>query len=120
MFEELINMKPENSNYNHLLENIGSTLQTAKQNAIKAINTELVQANWKIGKHIVEYEQLGKEKAEYGSSLLTHLAKDLKIKYGKGFSKSNIYLFRQFYIKYPIFQTVSGKLDYFPYRLVYL
>ena len=104
-----------NTKYNDLLETISSTLQSAKENAVKAINTELVKANWEIGKNIVEYEQLGNEKAEYGSALLTNLANDLKVKFGKGFSKSNIYLCRQFYIKFPIFQTVSGKLSWSHY-----
>lgn len=108
-------MQPTALKYSELLFNIGSTLQKARENAIKAINTELVRANWEIGRHIVEYEQQGREKAEYGSSLLTDLAKDLKVKYGKGFSKSSIYLCRQFYIKYPIFQTVSGKLSWSHY-----
>jgi DUF1016 N-terminal domain len=65
-----------------------STLQKARENAIKAINTDLVKANLEIGRHIVEFEQQGKEKADYGSALLTNLAKDLKTKYCKGFSKS--------------------------------
>jgi len=108
-------MKLTKSKYNELLHNIGSTLQKARENALRAINTELVKANWETGRHIVEYEQHGKEKADYGSALLKSLAKDLKIKYGKGFSKSNIYLCRQFYIKYPIFQTVSGKLSWSHY-----
>ncbi|MBN8700644.1 MAG: DUF1016 family protein [Chitinophagales bacterium] len=108
-------MKLSATKYNQLLDNIGSTLQKARENAIKAINTELVKANWVIGRHIVEFEQQGKEKAEYGSSLLTSLAKDLKTKYGKGFSKSNIYLCRLFYSKYPKFQTVSGKLSWSHY-----
>ncbi|MFT3947825.1 MAG: PDDEXK nuclease domain-containing protein [Agriterribacter sp.] len=101
--------------YTELVDSIGSTLQRARENAVKAVNNELVKANWEIGQHIVEYEQDGKEKADYGSALLTNLAKDLKIKYGKGFSKSSIYLCRQFYIKYPIFQTVSGKLSWSHY-----
>lgn len=63
--------KISKNKYNELLDSIGSTLQKARVNAIKAINTELVKANWEIGRHIVEYEQQGKEKAEYGSSLLT-------------------------------------------------
>ena len=108
-------MKVGKTKYNELLDNIGSTLKKARENAIKAINTELVKANWEIGRHIVEFEQHGKEKADYGSALLTSLAKDLKTKYGKGFSKSNIYLCRQFYIKYPKFQTVSGKLSWSHY-----
>jgi predicted nuclease of restriction endonuclease-like (RecB) superfamily len=108
-------MNPIRSKYNELLDSIGSTLQKARENAVKAINTELVKANWEIGRHIVEFEQHGKEKAEYGSSLLTSLAKDLKAQFGKGFSKSSIYLCRQFYIKYPIFQTLSGKLSWSHY-----
>lgn len=108
-------MKATAYKYNQLLDNIGSTLQKARENAIKAINTELVKANWEIGKHIVEYEQQGKDKADYGSSLLTNLAKDLKVKHGKGFSKSSIYLCRQFYLKYPKFQTVSGILSWSHY-----
>lgn len=101
--------------YKKLVEDIGSTLLKARENAVKAINQELVKANWDIGRHIVEFEQKGKEKAEYGSSLLTNLSKDLKNSYGKGFGKSNIYLCRQFYLKYPIFQTVSGKLSWSHY-----
>ena len=97
--------------YTKLLDSISSTLKSARENAFKAINAELVKANWEIGRHIVEFEQQGKEKAEYGSSLLSNIAKDLKSQYGKGFSKSNIYLCRQFFIKYPIFQTVSGKFE---------
>lgn len=102
-------MKPSVNKYNQLLVNIGSTLQKAKENAIKAINTELVKANWEIGRHIVEFEQHGKEKADYGSALLTSLSKDLKTKYGKGFSKSNIYLCRLFYTKYQIPNTKNSR-----------
>jgi len=108
-------MQLTDKGYNQLLDNIGTTLQRAKENALRAINHELVKANWEIGKYIVEYEQQGNEKADYGSSLLTTLAKDLKTAYGKGFSKSTVYLCRQFYIKYPIFQTLSGKLSWSHY-----
>lgn len=108
-------MELNKTKYNELLNNISSTLQKARENALKAVNAELVKANWEIGRHIVEFEQHGKEKAEYGSALLANLAKDLKIQYGKGFSKSNIYLCRQFFIKYPIFQTLSGKLSWSHY-----
>ena len=108
-------MELSEDKYALLLNNIAVTLQQARANAIKAINAELVKANWEIGRNIVEFEQFGKDKAEYGSSLLTNLAKDLKIKHGKGFSKSNIYLCRQFYLKYPIFQTLSGKLSWSHY-----
>ena len=108
-------MKDIDVTYKKLIDNIGETLQRSRKNAIRAINNELIAANWEIGKHIVEFEQNGKEKADYGSALLSNLSKDLKMAYGKGFGKSNIYLCRQFYLKYPIFRTVSGKLSWSHY-----
>jgi len=102
-------LKLRKPKYNQLLDKIGSVFQNAKENAYKAINTELVKANWEIGKHIVEFEQHGKERAEYGTELLIKLSIDLKKKYGKGFSRSALQLMRLFYLKYPKFQTVSGE-----------
>jgi predicted nuclease of restriction endonuclease-like (RecB) superfamily len=101
--------------FQKLVDSIGITIESARQRAIQAVNNELLKANWEIGKYIVEYEQHGNEKAEYGSSLLTNLSKDLKSRFGKGFSKSNIYLMRQFYLKYQIFQSVTGKLTWTHY-----
>jgi len=101
--------------YHKLVDSIGITIENARQRAIQAVNTELLKANWEIGKFIVEFEQHGNEKAEYGSSLLANLSNDLKSRFGKGFSKSNIYLMRQFYIKYQIFQSVTGKLTWTHY-----
>ena len=79
-----------NENYLKLVQSIGETIEEARNRAVKAINIELLRANWEIGKFIVEYEQRGNEKADYGSSLLENLAKDLRIRFGKGFSKSNV------------------------------
>lgn len=101
--------------YHKLVDTIGFTIENARQRAIQAVNNELLKANWEIGKFIVEYEQHGNEKADYGSSLLTNLSKDLKSRFGKGFSKSNIYLMRLFYLKYPIFQSLTGKLAWTHY-----
>ncbi len=77
--------------YQDLLQNIGGALHTARLQAAQAVNTLLVQTYWRIGQHIVEFEQGGKEKAEYGSGLLDRLAKDLSALYGKGFSRSNVF-----------------------------
>lgn len=112
----IMNKKIQNIEiYQKLVDSIGITIESARQKAIQAVNNELLKANWEIGKYIVEYEQHGNEKAEYGSSLLTNLSKDLKSRFGKGFSKSNIYLMRQFYLKYQIFQSVTGKLTWTHY-----
>ncbi len=107
--------KNNKKEYNQLVNNIGTILEKGRKEAIIIINQILVKTYWEIGRQIVEYEQKGKERAEYGSKLLTKLSKDLKIKYGKGFSKSNIYLMRLFYLNYPKFQTVSGKLSWSHY-----
>jgi predicted nuclease of restriction endonuclease-like (RecB) superfamily len=101
--------------YQKLVDSIGFTIESARLRAIQTVNNELLKANWEIGRYIVEYEQHGNEKAEYGSSLLTNLSKDLKSRFGKGFSKSNIYLMRQFYLKYQIFRSVIGKLTWTHY-----
>ena len=101
--------------YSRLIETIGRLLERGRKETIRAVNVILVNTYWEIGKRIVEYEQKGKEKAEYGSKLLTKLSKDLRLKYGEGFSKSNVYLMRLFYLKYPKFQTLSGKLSWSHY-----
>ena len=101
--------------YQKLVDSIGITIENARQRAFQAVNNELLKANWEIGKYIVEFEQQGNEKAEYGSALLTNLSKDLKTRFGKGFSKSNVYLMRQFYLKFQIFQLVTGKLTWTHY-----
>lgn len=101
--------------YSSLITDIGALLEQGRRQAFHAVNPILVKTYWEIGKRIIDYEQEGKEKAEYGASLLDNLSKDLKLKYGKGFSKSNVYLMRQFYLKYQKFQTVSGKLSWSHY-----
>ena len=93
-------MKLVKPKYEKLLAAIGLTIETARQNAIRAINTELVKANWEIGRHIVEFEQQGKERAAYGSDLLTRLSRDLRHRYGNGFGRRNILDMRRFYLAY--------------------
>ncbi len=107
--------KPAAQVYEKLLKDIGKLLENSREKSFTAVNKILLQTYWRIGKLIVEYEQKGEEKAEYGSALLTRLSKELKFRYGKGFSKSNVYLMRQFYLRYRKFQTVSGKLSWSHY-----
>ena len=101
-------MKISKNKYNDLLKNIGSAIETGRNNALSALNEHILLTYWEIGRHIVEFEQHGSERAEYGTALINNLSKDLKVRHGKGFSRSNIQLMRLFYIKYPKFQT-SGK-----------
>ncbi len=104
-----------NKKYEKLIENIGNLVKEARNNAFKAINRELIKSYWKTGKYIVEYEQNGNIKAEYGKQLLLQISKDLKIKYGKGFSKSNVFMMRQFYLKYPKLDLENIQLSWSHY-----
>ena len=103
--------------YQKLIDNITTLWSESKAKAITAVNTELLDANWQTGKYIVEYEQGGNSKAEYGLALLKNLASDLTIRLGKGFSRPNLNNMRLFYLRYPICQTVSDKFNFHFYVL---
>ncbi len=105
----------ENKNYSNLVESIGQLLSTARKQVSRVVNEILLSTYWEIGKRIVEYEQSGKDRAEYGEKLLLKLSKDLSYRYGKGFSRTNIQYMRLLYIKYPKCQTLSGKLSWSHY-----
>ncbi|MCA1793515.1 MAG: DUF1016 N-terminal domain-containing protein [Desulfobacteraceae bacterium] len=107
--------KPVDTSYLSLVGDIGRLLEQGRARAIKSVNTILVKTYWQVGKSIVEFEQAGNLKAEYGKELLLRLSKDLKIRYGKGFSRSNLQNMRLLYTHYPICQTLSGKLSWSHY-----
>lgn len=83
-------------------ESIADVLRTARSNAYRAVNFVMVEAYWNVGRMIVEEEQQGKERAEYGSYLLRHLSARLTKEFGKGFDESNLRYIRQFYLTFPI------------------
>ena len=79
------------------------------------INKQLLKTYWQIGHIIVEHEQDGSLRAQYGKRLLSELAKELTRELGRGFSKSNLFNMRSFYIAYPNFPDASGKLTWSHY-----
>ncbi|MTI12911.1 PDDEXK nuclease domain-containing protein [Sansalvadorimonas verongulae] len=101
--------------YGVLVERVGELVQAGRKKAQQQVNAGLVKTYWHIGRHIVDFEQQGEPSAEYGKQLLDRLSKDLKQAYGKGFSRSNIYLMRQLYLCYPKIQTLSGFLSWSVY-----
>ena len=101
--------------YQKLIDNITTLWSESKAKAITAVNTELLDANWQTGKYIVEYEQGGKQKAEYGKKLIINLSKDLTARNGKGFSRSNLIYMRKFYLTFPKSETVSHQLTWSHY-----
>ncbi|MEM6964441.1 MAG: PDDEXK nuclease domain-containing protein [Bacteroidota bacterium] len=104
-------MKIENT-YQVLVQQIKNTYEEGKAKAIKVVRRELVLTYWAVGKHIVEYEQKGNEKAEYGSKILSRLAKDLSDQLGRGFSRTNLINMRLMYIKYPNISLLSDQLSW--------
>lgn len=102
-------MELKTSNYKSLIDNLGQLLIESKQKAASQINSLLVTTYWHIGKYIVEFEQDGAIKAEYGSELLLRLSKDLTLRHGRGFSRSNLTYMRKFYLAFPTFLTLSDK-----------
>ena len=103
------------SGYDSLVESIGTLLDAARSQIATSVNTILVKTYWNIGKYIVEFEQGGALRAEYGSNLLNRLSTDLTHLYGKGFSRSNVYNMRKLYLTFPKVQTLSGFLSWSHY-----
>jgi predicted nuclease of restriction endonuclease-like (RecB) superfamily len=94
-----------------LVQTLSQTHQSLQQQAARSVNFSLVVRNWLFGYYIVEFEQQGDDRAEYGRQMLSNLAERLKANGVKGCSFSNLKSFRQFYQAYPeISQTVSGQL----------
>lgn len=97
--------------YDGLMGGIAQLLEQSRHTAARAVNSILTATYWEIGRRIVEFEQGGEARAEYGSELLKRLAADLTARFGRGFSKSNLFQMRGFYLGWEIFQTLSGKLE---------
>ncbi len=100
-------MEINKNQYTKLIGQIGNLLSLGRQMATQQVNTILVKTYWEIGRHIVEFEQKGNEKATYGSNLFERLSKDLSDSYGKGFSRSNLLYMRKLYLHFQISETVS-------------
>lgn len=103
------------SEYETLVGQLDNLWTVARNHAMEAVNTELLDANWQTGRYIVEFEQNGKIRAEYGKYLITRLARDLTVRCGKGFSRSNLIYMRKFYICFPKSETVSHQLTWSHY-----
>ncbi|MDR2234129.1 MAG: PDDEXK nuclease domain-containing protein [Tannerella sp.] len=96
-------LKDENFFYGE----IGELLKQSRIVAYKAVNTIMVQTYWQIGKRIVEQEQHGQYRANYGDYLITNLSRYLSDTIGKGFSEANLWNIRQFYLVFPDFDQFS-------------
>ena len=101
--------------YQNLVSGISGVYSAARDSAARSVNSILVQAYWEIGRYIVEFEQGGDLKSEYGSKLIERLSRDLTAKFGKGFSRSNLRYIRKFYITHQKRVTLSRELSWSHY-----
>ena len=97
-------MSEISKNENIFYSEISELLQQARRTAYKAVNTIMVETYWQIGKRIVEQEQHGQNRANYGDYLITNLSRYLSDTIGKGFSEANLWNIRQFYLVFPDFR----------------
>ena len=95
--------------YTGLISGIGELLESARHATARVVNSFMTATYWEVGRRIVEFEQGGKKRAEYGEELIATLSADLTARFGRGFSHRNLEQMRQFYLCWPIPQTLSAK-----------
>ena len=100
------------------INDISNILRAARKYVVSSVNSAMVQAYWLIGKRIVMQEQNGNDRAEYGKQIIEKLSEALTMEFGKGFSKSNLWSFKQFYLTFPILHSLRGELSWTHYRLL--
>ena len=107
--------------YEAVYGDVSKIIDAARESAARSVNAAMTAAYWLIGRRIVEFEQSGEDRAEYGAALVEKLAEDLTVRFGRGFSSQNIYNMRLFYVSYQpdrIRQTLSGKSVSLPRRQI--
>ena len=101
-----------------LYVSICKILESARQTAYKAVNTAMVQAYWQIGRLIMEDEQQGEQRAQYGKKVLEGLSARLTAEFGKGYTATNLKYMRSFYRAFPIRHAVRDELSWTHYRML--
>ncbi len=117
MSEKNITLK-EQTSIDTTYENIRAILEKARSTAYHAVNFAMVKAYWEVGRIIVEEEQKGAERAEYGKALIKELSVRLTRDYGKGFTESNLKYMRQFYLTFQNSHALRDELSWTHYRLL--
>ena len=91
----------ENAPYEAVFGDVSKIIDAARESAVPSVNAAMTAAYWLIGRRIVEFEQSGEERAEYGAALIERLAEDLTGRFDRGFSRQNVQNMRLFYLSYP-------------------
>lgn len=95
--------------YDGLLSSVSELLEQARRSSARVVNAVMTATYWEVGRRIVEFEQAGEKRAEYGTALLKTLSVDLTSRFGRGFSERNLEQMRLFYTVWPISQTPSAE-----------
>ena len=104
---------------NTLFDQVSELIQMARQQIVRSVNSVMVQTYWKIGRLILEDEQQGEKRAEYGKEQLKQLSKRLAERFGKGFDARNLRNMRAFYQAFPIWNAVRTELSWTHYRILF-
>lgn len=99
-----------------LVSEIRLIIESARTNAVRSVDFCRVQMYWQIGRRIVEEEQGGQARAEYGKSLIKNLAKELEPEFGSGFGKRQLDYSKKFYLEFPIVHTLYAQLNWSQYK----
>ena len=99
-----------------LYDDIRAIIINTRNTIYKAVNTGILEANWKIGRRIVEEEQAGASRAEYGQRVINDLAEKLSVEFGRGFDARELRRYRQFYLLFPKWDALRPELTWTHYR----
>ena len=110
--------KPSTESMQSLIGEIKQIINDARAHAIRSVDFCRVQMYWAIGQRIVEKEQQGKERADYGTYLIKRLAQEIEPEYGSGFGERQLKFCRQFYKTYPNGNALRSQLNWSQYRML--
>jgi predicted nuclease of restriction endonuclease-like (RecB) superfamily len=116
MADELFETAGRSMDIRPLLANLRGLIQDARKQILRSADVIQVQTCWEIGRHIVEFEQGGSDRAQYGKQLLPALAATLTAEFGKGFDVTNLRHMRGFYLAFPIRDALRRELSWTHYR----
>ena len=110
--------KPSTESMQSLVGEIKQIINDARAHAIRSVDFCRVRMYWAIGQRIVEKEQQGKERADYGTYLIKRLAQEIEPEYGSGFGERQLKFCRQFYKTYPKGNALRSQLNWSQYRML--
>ena len=100
----------------HVIDDIRTIITRARNRAYQSINETLIRSNWEIGKRIVEEEQLGKQRADYGIQLIKSISQQLTTEFGSGYGVRNLAYFKQLYQYFPDWEILHARVQNLPIR----